>query len=99
MPIDRADHTDENAIAISTELIDDRRLSPGAFRLACRMCSQQQRVKGWAVPDPADIPKTGQESLGQMKGHFEELVDAGYLIPEDGGYTLRPGLWKWPSEA
>jgi hypothetical protein len=101
MPIHRANHTDENAIAISNELIDDRRLSAGAFGLAIWMCGQQQQVKGWLVPDPTDIPRTGYESVGQMKGHFEELVEAGYLVQEvpDAPYTLKPGLWKWPSAA
>jgi hypothetical protein len=95
----RADN-DDNAIAISSALINDRRLSDGAFGLAVWMCGQQQQVKGWLVPDPTDIPRTGYQSLGQIKGHFEELVEAGYLVQErPGAYTLKPGLWKWPSEA
>jgi hypothetical protein len=34
---------DENAIALSNELIDDRRPSSGAFGVAVWMCSQQPR--------------------------------------------------------
>jgi hypothetical protein len=98
MPI-RADN-DDNTITISNDLVHDRRLSDGAFGLAIWMCGQQ-RVKGWLVPDPSDIPRKGHQSLGQMKGHFEKLVEAGYLVQEgsDAPYTLKPGLWKWPSEA
>jgi hypothetical protein len=34
-----------------------------------------------------------------MRAYFGELVAAGYLIQEvPGAYTLKPGLWRRPSE-
>jgi hypothetical protein len=100
MPIHGADHIVENAIAIASELVDDRRLSPGACGLAIRLCSQQQRHgKDWLVPGPADAPRLPSESANRMRAYFGELVAAGYLIQEvPGAYTLKPGLWRRPSE-
>jgi hypothetical protein len=31
-------------------------------------------------PKPVDIPRRGSDAVSQMKGYFDELIAAGYLI-------------------
>jgi len=93
--------TDDNSIAISNALINDSRLSAVARAFAIQLCSlHQQHGDGhWIIPDLASIPKHKGETLNDRKRYLAELLDHGYVVQQSpNAYTLRPGLWTWPSD-